>query len=293
MSNYETAQRKRNILVGIFVLTAVCALIWLIMMFGEMPLVVGKLRSFKVNVQFPTASGVQENTPVRFCGYQVGMVLKVEPPRLLEDLNTHKFYHQAVVVLAIDKEFSSIPADVEVKLMTRGLASSYIELRENPPSPGPMNTDFLADGSLLQGSTGISSEFFPEESQEKLDKLVTTMVALLDNANDILGDRANKENFKSTLANLSEASERATLALEEFQKFATAGVETSEELSKTMAQLRLVLEKINDGQGTLAKLVNDGRLYENLLENTQQLDTLMQEFKSLIEQLKEKGVSLL
>ena len=293
MSNYEITQRKRNILVGIFVLTAVLALIWLIMMFGEMPLVVGKFRSFQVNVQFPTASGVQENTPVRFCGYRVGRVLRVEPPKLLEDLNTHKFYHQAVVVLAIDKQFSSIPRNVEVKLMMRGLGSSYIELKEKPPSPGTIDTEFLIAESLLQGSTGMTSEFFPEESQQKLDELVEIMVSLLNNANEIFGDKENKENFKATLANLSESSEEAKSALQEFQKFVTVGVEASEELSKTIAQLRLILEKINEGQGTLAKLVNDGRLYENLLESTQQLDVLMQELKTLIEQLKEKGISLL
>ncbi len=292
MSNYETAQRKRNILVGIFVFMAVLALIWLIMMFGEMPLIVGEWRSFKVNVQFPTASGVKENTPVRFCGYQIGRVLEVEPPRLLEDLNTHKFYHQAVVVLAIDNKFRTIPAKVEVKLKMRGLGSSYIELKEKPPE-GPIDTEFLAAGSLKQGSTGMTSEFFPEESQQKLNKLVNTMVALLNNANDILGDRENKENFKATLANLSGATEGVEQTLEEFQKFAASGVATSEELSKTTAQLRLILEKINEGQGTLAKLVNDGRLYENLLEDTQQLGTLMEELKSLIEQLKKKGISLL
>ena len=35
MSDYETTQRKRNIIVGLFVLIAVCALIWLIFKFGE------------------------------------------------------------------------------------------------------------------------------------------------------------------------------------------------------------------------------------------------------------------
>ena len=45
-------------------------------------------------------------------------------------------------------------------------------------------------------------------------------------------DKANKENIKTTLANLSDASKQATQTLEELQKFLASGVNTSEEISK-------------------------------------------------------------
>lgn len=293
MSDYETAQKGRNIIVGIFVIAGLCALSWLIFKFGDLPVLIGELKSFEVRVQFPTASGVQRNTPVQFCGYQIGRVTAVERPKVMENRKTGRFYHQTVVVLGVGNEYDDIPAGVEVKLMTRGLGSSYIELRISTPDSNQPATEFLVDGSLLQGSTGMTSEFFPEESQKKLGKLIDVTAALLNNANDVLGDEVNKENFKSALANLSEAAKQATKTLEEFQEFVVAGVNTSEELSKTMAELRLILEKVNDGQGTLAKLINDGRLYESLLENSQQLNVLMQEMKSLVKELKKKGVSLL
>src|SRR4030042_6784115 len=68
---------------------------------------------------------------------------------------------------------------------------------------------------------------------------------------------------------------------EEIQKFAAAGtstlksvddkteqlvaamVDTSEQLSRAMGDVRLVLEKVNNGQGSAAKLLNDGNFYEN------------------------------
>ena len=292
MSNYETMQKRRNILVGIFVVAAVCALVGLIFMFGDLPLFVSKYKSFGVWVQFPTAPGIEENTPVRFCGYQVGRVTKVKPPEILKDLNTGHFYHQTVVVLNIDKRYDKIPDDAEVKLMTRGLGSSYIELRVPPFDVKELQGEFLVSGSMLQGSTGMTSEFFPEESQKKLDELVDSLGTLIRNANDILGDEANKENLKSALANLSEATEQATGVMKEFQKFSAAGVRTVEELSKTGAELRLVLEKINSGEGTAAKLVNDGRLYENLLENTQQLQVLLEDLRLFITESREKGLPI-
>jgi ABC-type transporter Mla subunit MlaD len=299
VSDYETTQARRNIIVGIFVFAALCAFIGLIYQFGDLPRTVSRIGSFQVFVQFPTAPGVQKDTSVRFCGYQIGRVTDVMAPQIRRDFNTGLEYHQTVVVLSIDKEYFNIPSNVEVKLMTRGLGSSYIELTVDPAlplvprDPNRPETEYLVSEMWLQGSTGMTSEFFPAESRERLDELANNLMALVKNVNDILGDKDNRQNIKTTLANLSEASKQATHTLKEFQEFSAAGVSMSEELSKTIAQLRVILEKINEGQGTAAKLVNDGRLYENLLENTQQLQMLLEELMPVIEKLKEEGLSLL
>ncbi|MBA7649002.1 hypothetical protein ES703_56794 [subsurface metagenome] len=153
-------------------------------------------------------------------------------------------------------------------------------------------TEFLAEGSLLQGSTGTTSEFFPEESREKLDKLADDLGTLVNSANSILGDEKNRENIKTALANLSDASKQATQTLKELQEFFTAGTDASAELSKALAELRLILEKVNSGQGTAAKLINDGRLYENLLENTQQMQVLLEELRAFMAKSRDKGLPI-
>jgi len=326
VSDYETIQRRRNIIVGIFVVVALSALIWLILKFGDLPTTVSKIRSFDVFVQFPTAPGVEKDTSVRFCGYQIGRVTAVMAPEVRAEIRngkkTGRQYHQTLVILSIDKKYVNIPSNVEVKLMTRGLGSSYIEIKAPLPEPNKPITKFLEDGSLLQGSTGMTSEFFPEESQKKLDELITALKVLINNANDVIGDPNTKENLKKTLANLTEASQQATATvqqakqtikeasgtIEEFRKFAATGTETlqnadakaeklvvalistSEELSKATMQMRMILDKVNTGQGTVARLVNDGQLYENMLETTVQLQELLQELKLLISDVKEKGL---
>lgn len=296
MSDYETRQRKRNIIVGIFVVAALCALVWLIFMFEDLPGFVTAWKSFEVRVQFPTAPGVQKDTPVRFCGYQIGSVATVMAPQIREEIrdgkNTGLKYHQTLVVLSINNEYVNIPYNSEVKLMTRGLGSSYIEIIPPLPEPNKPPAKFLKDGSLLQGSAGMTSEFFPEESQEKLDELANKLDTLLTNVNDIIGDAENKKNINNTLANLSEASNKAAQALEEFEKFFAAAIDTSEELSKTAAELRLILEKVNAGEGTIAKLVNDGRLYEDLLENSQQMKVLLQELREFTAKSRNKGLPI-
>jgi len=292
VSDYESIQKRRDIIVGLFVILAMCALFWMVFKFGDLPVFVSERRSFEVLIQFPEATGVQESTPVRFCGYQIGMVTKIKPPKVLKDSNTGRFYHQTLVVLSIDKKYDNIPYNVQVKLMTRGLGSSYIYLKEPPFDVQEMEQKFLTNGSLLQGSTGMTSEFFPEESQKKLDELADGLKALLKNANDILGDETNKENIRTTLANLSKATEQAKDTLKKLEDFSAAGVTTSEELTRTVTELRLVLEKINSGSGSAAKFVNDGRLYENLLENTRQLDVLLKQLASFIEKAEKKGIKM-
>jgi len=329
VSDYEAAQKRRDVVVGIFVIVGLGALGWMILKFGDLPTAITRMKSFQVYVQFPTAPGVMKDTPVRFCGYQIGRVTTVLAPHVRADLNTGQEYHQTLCVLSINKKYTDIPSNVEIKLMTRGLGSSYLELkvdpRKLPPPPryrGDASSCFLKEGMPLQGSTGITSEFFPEESQEKLDQLVNGIGTFIDNANHIIGDPNNQQNLKATLANLTKTSDAFPAAvdeavalmkdtqktMEEFRRLAVTGtdavkntdgrvdqlvtslVATSNEIGKSVAQLRLAVEKINGGQGSAGRLLNDGRLYEGLLEDTTQLGIVLKDFKELLDKISEKGL---
>jgi phospholipid/cholesterol/gamma-HCH transport system substrate-binding protein len=294
--------------VGLFVIVAVIAFFWLIFKFGDLPSLVSEIKSYEVRIQFPSAPGVQRDTPVRFCGYQIGRVTEVRPPEVLKDLNTGQYYHQAVVIINIDNQFNNIPDGVEARLMTRGLGSSYIELRVPPRDI--REGRFLSEGSLLQGTAGMTSEFFPEESQKKLDDLITGIAAFVNNTNDIVGDAENKANIKAALANLAKASQQATEVMKELAEMSAAGKTTlqntdarmerlttslvgaSEKLSEVMKQLDTVLTKVNNGDGTAGKLINDGRLYEQLLEDSKQLGLVLQDLKSFVDESKQKGVPI-
>lgn len=347
MSDYEKSQRTSNAIVGLFVVIGLIALVWLIFKFNDLPGFVSELDSFDVFVQFPTAPGVQKDTPVQFCGYQIGRVTYVMSPEIKTDLKKGIDYYQTVVVLSIDNKYTTIPSNVDVKMMMRGLGSSYIELKQHPGvTPVPLDpnrpeTKYLCKGVYLQGSTGMTSEFFPEESQEKLSDLIVGISTFVDNANKIVGNMQNQNNFETTLANLTIASEQVKSTLEAIEKLADQGTETLahtnvkldevvavasdtskdiheflttgttfikntdertedvakvlintvEEMGKTSTQLRLIMEKVNSGQGTAAKFVNDPLLYDKLVQDTKQLDEVLSSMKSLINKIEEKGLS--
>ena len=326
MSDYDTIQKRRNLVVGLFVIIGLFAFGWMIFKFGDLPRFVSQWNSFEIHLQFRSAAGVQKDTPVQFCGYQIGRVSVVAAPEILPELEDGRpgalRYHQTRVTLSIAEQYDNIPIDSTVTLMTRGLGSSFIEIKAPQPDPTRPATQFMVDGTLLQGTTGMTSEFFPQESQEKLELMVDDIRVFLGNANQMAGDRQNQENFKTILANIATASSeltqtlvrtRATLSvmsdtLVEYRSLAATGVdtlqhvdlqfeamtqsfvETSQELSKVASDVRLLLGHVNAGEGTIGRLIQDARFYENLLATTEQLQVLVQQMKTVTGAISERGL---
>ena len=301
MTDYNTLQKRRNMIVGGFVIIALLAFIYMIYKFQELPIIVGRIRSFEVLVNFPNAPGAQENTPVQYCGYQVGRVTNVSPPFLYTDGQGRR-YHHVRVTIAIEKKYIDIPSNVDIKLMKRGLGSSYIDFQLDPDrpleplDPADSSTMFLMDGMVLDGSAGISSEFFPKEVQSKIEALVDSINTLASNINDIIGDPENKANIKQALANVSVMTGQATKTFKSIKDLSDTSTEavknTAEQLDGTLVELRMVLSKANKGDGTAARLLNDGRLYENLLDSSEELKMSLEQLKTFTTDLNEEGVGV-
>jgi len=313
LADYETIQRRRNIVVGIFVLVSLVALGWLIFKFGDLPIQYSKWKSYQIYVQFASAPGVDKGTPVRLGGYQIGRVIDVMAPEMRKDLKTGLEYFQTVVILAIDKKYITIPSNSDIKLMKRGLGSSYIEIQIDPTrqlkplDPNRPETVYLQHNVAVQGSVGMVSEFVSDETQKKLEELLSNINALIGNINDVVGDRQNRENIRTTLANLTELSARARQTLKEFEQFSATSraavnnvndrlsevadvvLESGEEFNAVLRESRAALEKLNAGQGTAARLLTDGRLYENLLDSTEEMRLALEEFKQVMEKTNKKG----
>jgi phospholipid/cholesterol/gamma-HCH transport system substrate-binding protein len=317
VSDFEAIQNRRNLVVGVFVVVGFLAFGWLVFKFGDMPLWVAKLRSYDVHVQFLAANGVQKDTPVQFCGYQIGRVTAVDPPRIREEIvfdpnSERRWFHQSLVTMSIDNQFNDLPTDCQIKLMTRGLGSSYIEIKSPIPDE---KSEFLIHGMTIQGSTGISSEFFPEETQKKLEALVDDLRTLVGNANDVAGDDGNKQNLKTFFQNLTEASGQAAVTLKQarntiehayaaigdyrtlagtgtdaLEKVSGSIVAVSEEITRASVQVNVMLAGINQGNGTIGKLANDARLYEELLDTSTQMEILVTEMKKLSQAINERGL---
>ena len=305
MSDYDYIQQKRNMIVGAFVIVGVMVFIYMVFLFGELPVTMTKFTSYTVKVKFPYAPNVQENTPVNYCGYRVGRVTYVSPPAMSKD-KEDRIIHQVTVEVAIDRKYFDIPSNIKVRLLRRGMGSSYIELSAPPMTTQELSAlepEFLKEGMILQGESGTGSELLSEDLQNKVDTFFTKVTILADNLNTVIGDTNNQQNFKNSLANLSKATEESVATLQEIREFSQTGKEklvsvsesvmqTSEELGETLIELRRVLNKINSGEGTVGKLINDGKLYENLLDSSEELKLSLEKLKKTLDKTSEKGIQV-
>jgi phospholipid/cholesterol/gamma-HCH transport system substrate-binding protein len=147
----------------------------------------------------------------------------------------------------------------------------------------------------------MASDFFPPEVQDKLEDLVDSIAALTENTNAIIGDSENQANIKKMIANIEAASSQADVTLRSIQTFSDTSSEqvqvvgdkialAAEQLEGILSETRQLLAKIDSGSGTAGKLVNDGRLYENLIESSRELQMLLDQIKQWLAQTQEEGV---
>ncbi|MEJ5259186.1 MAG: MlaD family protein [Anaerohalosphaeraceae bacterium] len=302
MMDYAAQQRRRNLIVGGFVLVALCAFFWMLMVFGDLPVAVGKMRSYEVLIEFPNAPGIGRDTPVQYCGYQIGRVLKVSPPVLVTDPNGRPIGHVVKAVCLIEEQYKDIPWNVDIKLMRRGLGSSYIEFTWDPQKPlvpkypdNPQSV-YLMDRMVLSGTTGLTSEFFPPEVQKKLENLVDAIAALATNANRIIGDADNQANIRKTLAAVSEATAQARDTLKSVQQFTDVGTEqltrVADRLDTALAEFGRVFAQLNAGQGTAGRMLTDDRLYENLVDSTLELQMALEQIKKWAAEARDRGIRI-
>lgn len=114
-----------------------------------------------------------------------------------------------------------------------------------------------------------------EQTAYKLDDLMATekekLSAILTNLSGITGNLHQNEkkinNILNNFSNLSDSLAKAQL------RSAIANAD------KTLQELNVLIAKINEGQGTLGKLVKNDSLYNNLNKSSEDLDKLLEDLR--------------
>ena len=315
MADYNTKQRRRNVVVGFFVLIAVVAFGWMIFKFGELPVRVQKMDSYEVIVEFPSAPGIQEKTPVKFCGFEIGKVTAIAPPKL--DFENGGIPEASVTLtLSIQNQYTQIPSNSIFRVLQRSIGSSFIEVLTNPEEPVTRlypevsGSEYLQGGMELKGELGTANEFFPEEVRDKVELFIDKLTSLSANLDTIIGDELNQENIKLVLENVQKMAGQATDTFEEAERTFEQATDTfvsvenftvsannslrdiSDSLDDSMSHLNELLDKANNGEGTVGKLMNNGLLYEELYESAVELRLTLEQIKMLVSETREEGVKI-
>lgn len=134
-----------------------------------------------------------------------------------------------------------------------------------------------------------ANKILDEENQKKIAQLLVNLEAITKNTNDLL--MANKASIASTTSNLStltnsliETEKQFKPILSNLNSFSDSLKDarlkaTVAQANKTMANLDETITKINKGNGSIGKLINEDSLYVHLDKTIKDLDKVFIDMK--------------
>lgn len=246
---------------------------------------------------YDQVSGIQAASPILLKGVKVGTVtgISLDPQRS----------DNVVLQFTIKRQYR-IPKDSEAKIFSDGfMGGKAIEILYGKSSEYLEKGDTLRSvrGRDLMDMAGSELEFF----KQKISQVTADLSRTLNNLNllmetnaqsihgtmqhlDVMtGDLADlldaeKQNLASAVENLTAFSEmlgqnapRVDSMMGNLNRISTelADAGFARELSETVGEMNLLLERIQEGDGTVGRLLNDPSLYESLNEASDNLASLL------------------
>ena len=289
---------KKNILpdeakLGMVFLLAIIIFVWGLFYLKEWR-VTGD--TYLVEVRLSSAVGVKSSDPILVGGVRIGKVEAVS----LDDLTP-------IVTLRIDEPFE-IPEDSQVEVISRSvMGEKSINIRKG------VSTKMIPPGGAIEGTAapGISDMF------TQVDSVTVNMRNLLKNANILLDPErdksiksslagvhdltielhktlkresvqinrvmANMDSLVSNVRDLSE-TERAKVSntLDNLENTSGQLSAMMDELQTTTTALDNILTRIDRGEGTIGKLLQDDSLYEDVARVFVKMDRLVDNIDRLV-----------
>lgn len=288
---------SREVKIGIFGL-AVMIFLYLGVNFIKSRNVFSKDNTFYA--VYNQAEGIEVSSPVVIKGFRVGTIEKVS-----FDIKTTN----VIVKMTVKKDYP-IPVDSKAKIASSSLlGGKQLELQLG------RSDQYYATGDTVRTVMEPSLMQIAGSEYEKLKTQASTMIEQVSKAlfavNEVLSQQ-NVENLSATLANLESVSKsfdrmvgdkksdlNVTLgnvaALSQSLRDYTPMLESSlfniakatDSLPSLVGNATSALDKLNGtlskmerGEGTLGKIVNDEELYSNLNNATLSLDLLLKDIKT-------------
>lgn len=228
---------------------------------------------YEIKVTIDEAIGLRTKTPVEIAGIKVGQIKKIE----LSDSR------RAVLTLLINKGVE-LPLDTKAFIRTKGfIGETLIELIPGTPGLKPISNgeeiQFAGQAGnlnlLMSQFSGIAEDIRAVTASMKnliaddkkspfwnivnnLDKFTATLA----------GNQSNFDKVADNLAALTDAL-RGTIA------------ESRENVEESLARIASITKKVDEGKGTVGKLVNDDETVTKLNEAIDNLNNTLGGLKQL------------
>lgn len=266
---------KIEIKVGIFAAAIILILAWATIRVSDKTRVSGG--GYELTVAFDNATGLKPKAPVELAGVKVGVVKNI---RLLDS-------REALVTLAIS-EGVKLSDDTEAILRTRGfLGETYVEI-----IPGDPDLPILKKGDRIRFSarTGDINSLVSQFNSiaEDIKHVTSSLRGMVGDdqtypINRVIG---NLEEFTNAIKEITLRNEnnvdRITSNLaamtEQLREIIARGKADVEESVERIAS---ITRKIDEGKGTVGRLINDEETVDKLNEAVDNLNQTLGGFRRL------------
>lgn len=284
-------QSQMTALLGLVVFVAIIIFIVAVMWLSQSSIT--KSEGFTFEVLFDSVHGLKKGDPVTVAGVKAGQVKAI-------DLSGGG----AVVTIQLEKNIF-LPKDSKAYLTTAGvMGDRVINLVKGDSNEAIKTTEVLV-GETVGGMQDIIKitndlksvleEVTNEENTNNFSQSLENLNQSLRNFKMILLE--NKEGLKKTIDNLEAGSKNVSDMLDENDedvdqiiqniKTNSAQLDTiSTEVTRAVTDLNLILDKINNGNGSVAKFLNEDSLYVDVRKTVTDADTLIFTIGSLVEDIK-------
>lgn len=288
---------SKELKIGIFVVTVLVASFFLINYLRGEDLF---NREIELSSRFENVEGLVASAPVYIKGYKAGKVSDVIYDSAAEEFE---------VVCSISKEFR-IPSDSKMTIYSvdimggKGIRIDLGNSQESVADGDPLVPSFekglldgLAEGigplldkvnntldSLAVTVSGVN-KMLSDGNQEKISATLAHLERTMSNLNRLSASVNGKsDEISSMIDNLSSLSAKFNVIAEKADG-TVAGVNTlletvnSSDIEGLVSSFRLLLENINDPEGTVGKLLSDDSVYNSVDELLSDVDELIRKIQ--------------
>lgn len=135
-----------------------------------------------------------------------------------------------------------------------------------------------------------------------IDTVVQRLDAALKSIDAIAGDADNQANIKAAVANARTMTESGVKVTEDLRAFTSEGKQAAaqatvflqklttvaEQMSSVASHMDTALARMNEGKGTVGLMMNDNRLYEEMLLTFRRMTKMMDDMREVLD-LAKKG----
>jgi phospholipid/cholesterol/gamma-HCH transport system substrate-binding protein len=315
---------QRNVLVGVVVLVGLGMLAWMVLQFANKAASFFLTHGTRITLTAQRAEGVADGSPITYKGVNVGRVTRVrrvasqvggedividalintDPPL---PANLHGRIKQqsllgasATIELAPDADAATKPSSLAQQGMLK--EGDQLEAEYQPDLTSLGDNVRTLSASAEQMINSVNKIIGDPKVQQDIKVSLTEARATLENANkvsqrlDKLGASLEKtaDDTGAAVADIrvtvKDVNGTVKDARGEIKKMADNLNQRVEQLAGALQSMQSVARKIDNGDGTAGKLVNDPKLYESLADTAAELNLAVKDMRRLIQQWEQEGI---